>query len=55
MSRLPTDSRVTSHGRWRLKNVRVSRRFTPLKGRLKENQNNAVETRSVDSASNSPR
>ena len=39
---------VVIHGFWRLKKVRVSRRFTPLKGSENENQKSAVETRSVE-------
>ena len=41
------------HGRCSEKNVRVSRRFTPLNGRLNENQNSALETSSVLSGPNS--
>ena len=48
-------SAVGVHGRWRLKKVRVSSRLKPLKGRLKQNQNSASATWSVDCASNSPR
>jgi hypothetical protein len=54
-TRFATDSRVTIHGRWRLKNVRVSSRLMPLNGRLNENQNSAVETWCVDEAPNAPR
>ena len=37
------------------KKVRVSSRLMPPKGRLKANQNSAIETRWVDSAVNCPR
>jgi hypothetical protein len=49
------DRRVTSQGRWRLKNVRVSSRLTPENGSENENHSSAVETSSVDAASNAPR
>ena len=45
-------SLVGIHGRWSAKNVRVSSRLTPLNGRLKENQNSASETRSVECGPN---
>ena len=40
--------RRRSHGRCRLKNVRVSSRLTPENGSENENQKSAVETSSVD-------
>ena len=55
MTSVTPASAVGVHGRWRLKNVLVSSRLKPLKGRLKRNQNSASATWSVDSASNSPR
>jgi hypothetical protein len=39
---------VGIHGRWTAKKVRVSSRLSPPKGRLKANQNRAIETRWVD-------
>jgi hypothetical protein len=41
-------SLVGIHGRWSAKNVRLSSRLTPAKGRLKANQNSALDTRSVE-------
>jgi hypothetical protein len=41
-------SAVVIHGLWRLKKVRVSSRFTPLKGSENENQKSAVDTDSVE-------
>ena len=49
------DRRVTSHGRCRLKNVRVSSRLTPENGSENENHSSAVDTSSVDAALNAPR
>jgi hypothetical protein len=46
---------VGSHGRCSEKNVRVSSRFAPANGRLKENQNSASATSRVESGPNSPR
>ena len=46
---------VGIHGRCTAKNVLVSSRFKPPKGRLKANQNSAIATRWVDWALNSPR
>ena len=48
-------SAVGVHGRWRLKNVRVSSRLKPENGSEKLNQKSASLVRRVDSASNSPR
>ena len=45
---LPDASAVGIHGRCREKNVRVSSRLAPAKGRLNENQNSARETWSVE-------
>src|SRR4051794_25281924 len=46
---------VGVHGRCREKNVRVSRRLMPANGSENENQNSAVDTRSVEWALNAPR
>jgi hypothetical protein len=46
---------VGVQGDWSEKNVRVRRRFAPLKGRENENQNSASAVWSVDWALNSPR
>ena len=40
--------RVGIHGRCTAKKVRVSSRFRPPNGRLKANQNSAIETKCVD-------
>jgi len=42
--------RVGIHGRLRAKKARLSSRLTPANGRLKANQNSAVETRCVERA-----
>ena len=47
--------RVGIHGRCTAKNVRVSSRLSPPKGRLKANQNSAIETSSVECALKWPR
>ncbi len=51
----PSASVVGSHGRWSEKNVRVRIRFQPENGSEIANTDSASVTRSVDSASNSPR
>jgi hypothetical protein len=45
---------VVIHGFCKLKNVRVSSRLTPLNGSEKENQNSALDTRSVELDPNWP-
>jgi len=52
---LPAASAVGVHGFCSEKNVRVSSRLIPAKGSENENQNSAVETRSVEWALNAPR
>src|SRR6478672_862173 len=46
---------VGIHGRCTAKNVRVSSRLTPPKGRLNANQNSAIDTRWVECGPNWPR
>ena len=48
-------SRVGSHGRWRLKKLRVSSSVMPENGSENANQNSASLTWRVESASKSPR
>ena len=54
-SRVAPPSAVGIQGRCSEKNVRVSSRLAPAKGRLKENQNSASATASVEAPPNSPR
>ena len=55
IARLAPEIAVGTQGRWRLKNVRVRSRKSPLNGSENANQNSAVATRSVCEAVNSPR
>src|SRR6266511_4383754 len=50
IARLTPEIAVGTHGRWRLKKVRVRSRNRPLKGSENANQNSAVATRSVSAA-----